>query len=438
MTPLQLGLGYLLAAAILLLTNLAHAHPLGNNTVNRAALIQVTAERVSIRYLLDLAEIPTLLAAQEADTDGDGAASPAEWAAYARRRGEQARAGIDLSGDGRPLPLVLVATRWRLSPGEAGLDTLRLEARLGASLPGDAPARIDYRDRRHPDEAGWKEVVATAGKGMRLARSDAPATSPSRELTAYPPPEDAAPDALSARIEARATAVAPASAATASRPLQPTPTGPATAQSAVESGTALAGTAIPAGQPAGDAAHTPSTFLAFFRLGVHHIATGWDHLVFLLGLVVAQPSLRRLAWVVTAFTLAHSLTLGLAAGGLVTPPGDWVEPAIALTIAYVGLANLLGRLRHGAEVAFAFGLIHGFGFAGALADSLQGSLGGGPGWLLDLAAFNLGIEAFQLALVLLLLPVLHLGARLSWSGLARQAASLGVLGAGLGWFFSRV
>jgi hypothetical protein len=177
---------------------------------------------------------------------------------------------------------------------------------------------------------------------------------------------------------------------------------------------------------------------AFFRLGVHHIATGWDHLVFLLGLIVARTSLRRLVWVVTAFTVAHSLTLGLAASGLVAAPGRWVEPAIALTIAYVGLSNLLGWSRHGAPIAFAFGLVHGFGFAGALAQSLDGAQIGGSAWLIDLAAFNLGIEVFQVGLVLVAVPLIRWGARRSWCGTAQQATNAAILCAGLGWLAARL
>ncbi len=115
---------------------------------------------------------------------------------------------------------------------------------------------------------------------------------------------------------------------------------------------------------------------ALYWLGVFHIATGWDHLVFLFGLLVMQTSKRRLVWVVTAFTAAHSLTLALAASDLVSVPGDWVEPGIALTIAYVGMANLL-KFNHGVLLAFAFGLVHGFGFAGALSETLGIPVGGG-------------------------------------------------------------
>jgi hypothetical protein len=191
---------------------------------------------------------------------------------------------------------------------------------------------------------------------------------------------------------------------------------------------------------------------------VHHIAIGWDHLMFLLGLILAPFSLRaspashgsaslqtpapsrlrRLIGIVTAFTVAHSLTLGLAASGRVALPGDWVEAVIALTIAYVGLMNLLGRNRHSTLLAFAFGLVHGFGFAGALAASMGNLRTQGHDWLLNLAAFNLGIEAFQLVLVIVLVPVLGWIARQIGSDRVFNTLSFMVMSAGLGWFFSRI
>ncbi len=380
--------GWLRLLVLLLLSGLAHGHPLGNNTVNRQAVLTITPAHVALRYVLDLAEIPTLLAAQTADGDGDGVTTATEWDAYARQRGDEIRAGILLSASGRALAPSLVATRWQRLAGAAGLDTLRLQADLVAPLHAYTSARIDYRDLRLPDEAGWKEVVAIGGRGARLLQADVPARSPSRDLTAYPDGGLSVPNVLAARVEITVPPLArkPQASVAAAAPM---PARPATAT-----------TAAP---PVAHAAAPAPGVAAFFRLGVHHIVLGLDHLVFLLGLMAAQNSLRRLVWVVTAFTAAHSLTLGLAAGGIVVLPGLWVEAAIGLSIVYVGIANLRGELRHGAVIAFAFGLVHGLGFAGALAASLAGSQIGGSDWLLDLALFNLGVEAGQFAFVLLVL-----------------------------------
>ena len=435
----------------LLAASLIHAHPLGNNTVNRQATIHVSQAAVAVRYLVDLAEIPTLLAAAEADVNDDGMTSAGEWEDYSRHYGGQIRDGIDAVVDGNPVALTLERTQWELVRGAAGLNTLRVEARLSATLAPRASIRVEYRDRRHPDEQGWKEVIVNGGSNVRLEATDVPQISRSRDLTAYPDPAAGGdvPNVLTASAQVttvpvdlpvvvsrhdevavlRKQAPPPKEMLAAETPVRPQ------VAAIVQERSQPAIVAVNGPTPLVE--HTASQAFAFFRLGVHHIATGWDHLIFLFGLVVAQASLRRLVWVITAFTAAHSLTLGLAASGLITPPGDWVEPAIALTIAYVGLSNLLGYNRHGASLAFAFGLVHGFGFAGALAETM-GNIRTGGGWLVNLAAFNLGIEVFQLVLILMLVPLLRLTSRFAWSATARNAASLAVMSAGMGWFFSRI
>jgi len=167
----------------------------------------------------------------------------------------------------------------------------------------------------------------------------------------------------------------------------------------------------------GDAGSPLAQFLTYGREGVWHIWTGFDHVLFLLSLLLPAVRVRRdgagqpaasfrasftdVAKIVTAFTVAHSITLSLAALGVVSPPSRWVESAIALSVVLVALNNLFPVVAGGRWVAaFAFGLIHGFGFAGALAD-----LGLPPGSLaLSLAGFNLGVESGQLALVAVFLP----------------------------------
>lgn len=155
---------------------------------------------------------------------------------------------------------------------------------------------------------------------------------------------------------------------------------------------------------------------SYLRLGVEHIFTGYDHLCFLLGLLLAAAArgdaretgrarLLRLLAIVTAFTVAHSLTLIAAALDLLRLPARLVEPAIALSILYVGLENLLRRApRWRWALAFGFGLVHGFGFAHILREV------GLPqrGLLLSLFAFNGGVELGQLAVAGLLFPWLLL------------------------------
>ena len=177
-------------------------------------------------------------------------------------------------------------------------------------------------------------------------------------------------------------------------------------------------------------------FPGAIRLGIEHILTGFDHLLFLFGMVLVAARTRAVLKVVTAFTVAHSLTLALGALGLFAPSPRWVEPLIALSIAYVGIENLIAKdLDKRWRVAFAFGLLHGFGFSGALSD-----IGTSASQLpLMLLGFNLGVEAGQLAVLAVLLPVLALLRRSKglWLHL-KPALSALVVVPGLIWFVVRV
>jgi len=155
----------------------------------------------------------------------------------------------------------------------------------------------------------------------------------------------------------------------------------------------------------GSASGQDPIFRRFFVLGVEHIATAYGHILFLLALLLVGGGLRSVVAIVTAFTVAYSVTLSLAVLGVVQLPVRLVESAIALSIAWVALENLLivevrGRWR----ITFAFGLIHGFGFASILrAMHLPRE-----GLIASLLAFNLGIEAGQLVVVLVSYPLVIL------------------------------
>lgn len=148
-------------------------------------------------------------------------------------------------------------------------------------------------------------------------------------------------------------------------------------------------------------------FWDFLQLGVRHIWTGYDHLLFLFGLLVVCRSFRSVVIIISCFTVAHSVTLALVTLGAVHLPANLVEPLIAASILFVGGENLA---RRGAEpkgrgaVAFGFGLIHGFGFANVLRDLGVGSSGSGVA--IPLLGFNLGVELGQLAVAVLALPLL--------------------------------
>lgn len=193
---------------------------------------------------------------------------------------------------------------------------------------------------------------------------------------------------------------------------------------------------------AGTTAGVLAVFGTFVPAGVHHILIGPDHILFVIGLILLGGTWRRLALIVTAFTIGHSMTLSLAALDIVMVPAQLIEPLIALSIVVVGADNLL----RGAEpeksrdlramLALVFGLIHGFGFAYVLREF--GLPDAQLAW--SLFAFNLGVEIGQLAIVLVVAGLLHQLRRRSAKA-ARQVATIGslaVIAAGAYWFVDRV
>jgi hypothetical protein len=198
--------------------------------------------------------------------------------------------------------------------------------------------------------------------------------------------------------------------------------------------------------------------LSWIGEGMTHIYTGYDHIAFLVGLLLVATIRRRapagppdspwearglregvlhLAKIVTAFTVAHSLTLIAAALDWVTLPGRFVESAIAASIVYVAVENIwLGDPRHRWPLTFCFGLIHGFGFAGVLRPMLPPS-----GVIIPLLELNLGVELGQLSIVLVLYPILHLITRTSAQTYRRTVVLCGSILIGLFgaiWLFERI
>ncbi len=186
-----------------------------------------------------------------------------------------------------------------------------------------------------------------------------------------------------------------------------------------------------------------STMQRYLVTGIEHIFLGYDHIAFLVGVVLWARRLVPVVKIVTAFTIAHSITLSLAALNVVVVPGAVVEPAIAASIVFVAMENFFSRDIDGRwRVTFAFGLIHGFGFAGALrevglpANAVAAAL----------AAFNVGVEIGQVAIVAIVVPALVAFDRLMTTDRAEPARAtslvygLSVLISLLGsyWFLTRM
>ena len=196
-------------------------------------------------------------------------------------------------------------------------------------------------------------------------------------------------------------------------------------------------------------------FLSLLRGGVEHIVSGADHLAFLLALVLGGtlgrvlpagarplaskenrfPRLGPLVAMLTAFTIGHSISLGVATLGGYAPGARFVEPAVALSVAYVGAENLFAReVSHRWMLTFPFGLVHGFAFAGGLLP-----LGLSRAQLpAGLFAFNLGVEVGQLLVLAVLLPPLAWLGRRAWYPAGARALSAAIGVAGIAWFLQRV
>jgi hypothetical protein len=181
-----------------------------------------------------------------------------------------------------------------------------------------------------------------------------------------------------------------------------------------------------------------STAWSFLALGSHHILSGADHLLFLAGLFLAACTARELIVLLTAFTIAHSISLALVVIAGVHLPGSVVEPLIAASIAWVGVENLVG-VRHRGRwlMVFGFGLMHGFGFAGALTDLGFGAT------TMDVAValffFNAGVESGQLVVAAAMLPLVWtMRSRPAWQARLKPVCSALVAIAGGYWLVARL
>jgi nickel/cobalt exporter len=181
-----------LAAVLVALAQplVAAAHPLGNFTVNHYSRIELYANLVRVRYVLDMAEIPTFQALGDIDQNHDGQVSQAENERYRAILVEQLRQNVSLALNGTAVPLTAVAAEMTFPPGQGNLSTLRLAIWFEAAAPGVAsgPLRLTYSDTNAGQHVGWNEILVKAGPGVQLGTSDVTTVDQSNELRAYPRP----------------------------------------------------------------------------------------------------------------------------------------------------------------------------------------------------------------------------------------------------------
>jgi nickel/cobalt transporter (NicO) family protein len=310
------------ASAALVVAASAAAHPLGNFTVNRYAGIELAGNTIYVRYALDLAEIPTYQLGREVRAPG-----------YAARLARQ----LELTVDGRRIPLRPVERRIVARPGAAGLETLRLDVVYQAAGTGE---ELAFRDRSFTGRIGWREVTVSARDGARVVDSNVPAISESAALRSYPKDELRSPLAVSS---ASAT-FAPGDAAGAPPTLDATPTvehGSGGFEALIEQGDLSLGVLA------------LSLLVAAFWGAAHALTPGHGKALVAAYLVGTRGTPRHAFLLGGTVTIAH--TAGVFALGIVTlalsqfiVPEQlypWLTLVSGLLVVGVGAAVLRQRLR---------------------------------------------------------------------------------------------
>jgi hypothetical protein len=420
-------------------------------------LLQVEGSDVVARFDIALRDLDRDL---DLDADADDALTWKEVRTRWPDIAALARAGLRIEADGRrcaPEPAqapasdanapaltehsdgryAVLRTRWHC---EAPVQRLAVDYTLfartdpthrGIVRVGRGDAAVSPDDAKGGRPAPSQLAVLSPGEGWHRFTLPAP-------VVASP----AAPDAGSALSGTLADASVPAA-----------PDRAPTVRDLASTAPAAAPVSVAAPDEAGPEA-TPAAFAGFVREGIHHILIGYDHILFLLSLLLPAVWVRRAAaagaaWrpaealrpalgnvlkVVTAFTVAHSITLALAVFDVVNPPGRWVESTIAASVVLAALNNLWPVISESRwKLTFLFGLVHGFGFASALKDAglAQGAL------IAPLVGFNVGVEIGQLCVVALVLPLAWtLRGTRTYRG-AFAAGSVAIAGVAGVWFVQR-
>src|SRR5438445_8446786 len=175
------------AFVLLLVPQAGSAHPMGNFSISQYAGIRIERDFVELRYLIDMAEIPTFQEVQQ--TGIVPRVGDRSLAGYLEREAEALKAGLALDVNGRRLFLDVVSSEVIFPPGAGGLATMKLGFLYRARLDGLKAAEMNelyYRDGNFPDRAGWKEVIAAAGQGIRITSSSVPERDRSQQLANYP------------------------------------------------------------------------------------------------------------------------------------------------------------------------------------------------------------------------------------------------------------
>lgn len=337
--------------AVVVPAGAAVAHPLGNFTVNTAAGLSVERDRVSVDFVVDMAEIPTYQARRSLDADGDGQVSDAEGAAWAAKNCADAAGQAQVSFDGRPARLSVGSAAVSFPPGTAGLPTLRLTCGLTAPAAiGRGEHSVAWRSSVYTDRVGWREVTAV-GTGTSLLSSDVPVSSASARLTKYPADLLSSPlDQRSAKLRVRGDGGTSSGAANGATAVAGPPAG--RVSSALPRGVDAASrsfTALVARRNLTVAFGALALALAVGLGAIHALAPGHGKTVMAAYLVGQRGSLRQAGVIALTVTTTHTvgvLILGVMLSASTTLASEAIYPWLGLTsgamLAAVGL-NLMRR-----------------------------------------------------------------------------------------------
>jgi nickel/cobalt transporter (NicO) family protein len=331
----------MLVAAALAAPLGAAAHPLGNFTINRFSRVEVSGQHVYVRYVLDMAEIPTFQVRSTIAREGE--------ARYARDLTQSIGGGLRLTAGGRVLPLRALEHELAFPPGQAGLRTLRFEAVFASpGLPEGVATRLVYRDLNYDGRVGWKEIVLSAGSGARSLSASVPANTISDELHSYPKNLLESPLDVT-QASARVVAGAGAGKIPALIP-----------RSALEERAAVRAVADSGFAALISKQHLSALVIlaalgaAFFWGLAHALSPGHGKTIIAAYLIGQRGTVRHAAYLGGIVTVTH--TAGVFALGLVTlllsaviVPEDlypWLNLAAGLMVVFIGIGVLRSRLAH--------------------------------------------------------------------------------------------
>jgi ABC-type nickel/cobalt efflux system permease component RcnA len=341
-------LGVLVAVAAILVTGWAgvsDAHPLGNFTVNTYSGLTIGPNRVSVDFVLDMAEIPAFQAKQTLGVSGSEPVGQEKAQAFRSRECDVILARVSLRADDHPVALRVASTSLAFPPGQAGLTTLRLTCSLLGTT--DRSTRLVYRSDNFTDRVGWREITAV-GDRMTLVGSDVPASSISARLTAYPAdllltPLDQRQASMTLRAGGAALSSSPAVAA-APGPTSPLPRGVDQATQAFTSFVGRQHFSLPFALVA--------VLLSGLLGAIHALAPGHGKTVMAAYLVGQRGSFRQAAMIALTVTLTHTagvLLLGIAIStSLIIAPErlyPWLGLASGIMLLAIGLSVLIRVLR---------------------------------------------------------------------------------------------